>query len=231
MMGMLLLFLFILLEFGVYSVPIETPELDERNKFVIKAPDEWGYRTFGGDNGLIGALWPRGTSFNSTDTAIFVFLQNNDAELPEKPANINLFTEKCPKANFIFSKRKKDDETLSIAEEYFSGRCGRTMVLFKEIVDNYTIVILVASARYISKKELADAKAVAANYRKEVEKYIKNFSEKDSSDDGADNTSEKRTEQPKQSGQSGQSKLLKQNKQNKQLKQNKNKKSKKNKKQ
>jgi hypothetical protein len=191
----IVVFLVILSEFCAQGVPIETPEFDERNEFVIRAPDDWGYRTFNGKNGLIGALWPRGTSFNSTDTAIFVFLQNNNEKLPKKPANINLFTEKCPKANFKFSKiskeskkrRKKDDddnddETFSIAEEYFSGRCGRTMILFKEVIENYTVVIFFASAKYVSKKQLEDAKTVAANYRKEIAKYIRDNSKKKNDD-------------------------------------------------
>ncbi|MDR1334604.1 MAG: hypothetical protein LBJ71_05285 [Holosporaceae bacterium] len=194
-MGRLLLFLFTLLEFSVHGVPIETPEFDERNEFVIQAPEEWGYRTFNGHNGLIGALWPRGTSFNSTDTAIFIFLQNNNEKLPPKPNNINLFTEKCPKAMFRFlktAKEKEDDETLSIAEEYFSGRCGRTMVLFKEVISEYTVIIALVSARYVSKKQLADAKLIAASYRKEIRKYLKNIS--DDAGDADDNESDNKTE-------------------------------------
>ncbi|MDR1235697.1 MAG: hypothetical protein LBJ96_01685 [Holosporaceae bacterium] len=193
-MGRLFFILFVLWEFSACGVPIETPELDERNEFVIKAPEEWGYRTFVGKNGLIGVLWPRGTSFNSTDTAIFVFLQTEGVKLPKKPDNINLFTEKCQKAKFMFStgdQKKKsdadddddDDATLSIAEEYFSGRCGRTEILFKEVIDKYTIVVFLASGKYISKKQLADAKKVAANYRKEIEKYVKNSSVSDSDEE------------------------------------------------
>ncbi|MDR2782174.1 MAG: hypothetical protein LBB21_07050 [Holosporaceae bacterium] len=185
MMGRLLLFLFVLCEFSVRGVPIETPELDERNEFAIQSPEDWGYRTFKGKNGLIGVLWPKGTSFNSTDTAIFVFVQDSKEKLPKKPDNINLFTEKCPKAKFKFSKmtKRKRDETLSIAEEYFSGRCGRTMILFKEVIDNYTIIVFLASARYVSKKHLSDTKKVVANYRKEIEKYIKNSAIEDENDD------------------------------------------------
>jgi hypothetical protein len=123
-----------------------------------------------------------------------VFLQTEGTKLPKKPENINLFTEKCQKATFMFSteeskKKQKsddgddDDATLSIAEEYFSGRCGRTEVLFKEVIGKYTIVVLLASARYVSKKQLVDAKRVAANYRKEIEKYVKNSSVSDSDEE------------------------------------------------
>ena len=55
---------------------IYTPPVDEQNKFVIDSPLGWGYKTLRGTNGLIGVLWPRGTSFNDSDTVIFVFVQN-----------------------------------------------------------------------------------------------------------------------------------------------------------
>jgi hypothetical protein len=190
MMKRLLAILFAFFKLSACGVPIATPEFDERNEFVIQAPEEWGYRTFNGHNGLIGALWPRGTSFNSTDTAMFIFLQDDGRKLPKRPDNINLFTEKCPKAKFKFLKpsnvKKSDDETLSIAEEYFSGRCGRTMVLLKEVVNEYTVVIALVSAHYVSKKQLVDAKAVAASYSKEIKKYIKNISSDSESDDKSD---------------------------------------------
>ncbi|MDR0968352.1 MAG: hypothetical protein LBL99_01805 [Holosporaceae bacterium] len=160
--------------FTCRGVPIATPDFDERNEFVIKDPHDWGYRTFNGKNGLIGVLWPAGTSFNSADSAIFVFLQNNKEKLPAKPCNINLFVEKCPKANFKFaSSKEKNDQTLSIAEQYFSGRCGRTMILFKEAIEEYVVIIALVSAQYVTKKQLADAKEVASAYRKEIEKSIK----------------------------------------------------------
>jgi hypothetical protein len=165
----------------ICCAPIATPDFDERNRFVIKAPDGWGYRTFNGENGLIGVFWPFGTSFNSSDTAIFVFLQNDDKKLPVKPDNINLFKEKCPDAKFRFSDPKNaGDETLSIAEEYFSGRCGKTMILFKEVINNYTVIILLASAKYVSQKQLSDAKEIATNYRKEIEKSIPQSDQKTS---------------------------------------------------
>ncbi|MDR0631657.1 MAG: hypothetical protein LBF54_00175 [Holosporaceae bacterium] len=170
----LLFLIVILLNLEVFSVPIETPEFDERNEFVIRSPEGWGYRTFRGKNGLIGALWPAGTSFNSTDTAIFVFLQNDNEKLPSVPDNINLFTEKCLKANFKFSTKKGQDRTQSIAEEYFSGRCGRTMILFKEVIDNnYTVIIALVSANYVSKAQMASAKEVASAYREEIERRHK----------------------------------------------------------
>jgi hypothetical protein len=172
-----LLFLIIILSnLGVFGVPIETPEFDERNEFVIRSPEGWGYRTFRGKNGLIGVLWPAGTSFNSADTAIFVFIQNDNEKLPPLPNNINLFTEKCSKANFKFSTKKDQDKTQSIAEEYFTGRCGRTMVLFKEIIDNYTVIIALVSANYISKAQLNSTKEIVSAYKEEIEKYIKESS-------------------------------------------------------
>ncbi|MDR0753659.1 MAG: hypothetical protein LBE95_03265, partial [Holosporaceae bacterium] len=130
------------------------------------------YRTFPGRNGLIGALWPFGTSFNSTDTAIFIFIQTNNEEFPIVPDNINLFTEKCTQANFKFS-RDTYNETLSLAEKYFSGRCGKTMILFEEHVGNYTVIISVVSAEYVSREQLADAKKIMAAYKKEIETYMK----------------------------------------------------------
>ncbi|MDR2646063.1 MAG: hypothetical protein LBC04_02725 [Holosporaceae bacterium] len=168
----LLLSMMIFPNFNIYGDPIETPEFDERNEFVIKTPKGWGYRTFPGKNGLIGALWPFGTSFNSTDTAIFVFIQTNNEEFPTVPDNINLFTEKCTQANFKFSK-DTHNETLSIAEKYFSGRCGKTMILFEENVGNYTIIIAVVSAEYVSREQLVDAKKIMVAYKKEIETYAK----------------------------------------------------------
>ncbi|MDR2158356.1 MAG: hypothetical protein LBO02_03515 [Holosporaceae bacterium] len=200
MMEKLILFFFLIIfsNFRVYGVPIETPEFDERNEFVIKSPAGWGYRTFNGKNGLIGALWPSGTSFNSADTAVFIFLQNSNEEIPRKPDNINLFTEKCPKAKFKFSSsRDNEDETLSIAERYFSGRCGRTMILFKENVDNYTVVIALVSSKYVSKKQLTDVKIIALSYKKEIEKYIKGLSNSD--DEEQDDSTENDENQKKNS--------------------------------
>jgi hypothetical protein len=164
----------ICLNFWVCGIPIETPEFEERNKFVIRSPGGWGYRTFNGKNGLIGVLWPSGTSFNSTDTIAFVFLQNNNEKLPRKPANIKIFNEKCPRAGFKFANSKdEDNETLSIAETYFSGRCGRTMILFKESVRNYTVIVALISAKPVLQKQLVDTKQIIAAYKKEIEKYLK----------------------------------------------------------
>ena len=162
----------ILSNFTVYSDIIETPEHDERNTFVIDPPDGLGYRTFAGKNGLISVLWPSECSFNSSDTAIFVFIQNNNEPLPDIPDNINLFMEKCPQANFKFASPKdRKDETLSISERYFSGRCGLTMILFKEDIGNLTLVVLLASAKYVSSSQMADAKAIVAAYTKEITKH------------------------------------------------------------
>ncbi|MDR1560950.1 MAG: hypothetical protein LBS23_01190 [Holosporaceae bacterium] len=175
--------IFSLINDELSSNPIETPELDERNKFVIQAPPEWAYRTFQGENGLIGVLWPFRTSFNLSDTVIFVFLQNTDSQLPNNPENINLFTEKCPKANFKFAKSKDlNDPTKSIEETYFSGRCGRTMVLFEERVRPYNVIISLISSKYISKQQLADVKEIVSSYKAEIEKYIKNNETEESSE-------------------------------------------------
>lgn len=153
--------------------PIETPDFDERNIFAIKSPLGWGYRTFVGKNGLIGVLWPAGTSFNKTDTAVFVFVQNNNEPLPEEPDNVNLFREKCEKADFKFAPTdSSNDETQSIAENYFRGRCGRTMILMKEQVGDYTIIIAFVSARYVTKQQLDEVKEVIKSYKKEVQKYL-----------------------------------------------------------
>lgn len=159
--------------FLAVAVPIDTPEVDERNEFVIKCPFGWGYRTFKGHNGLIGVLWPANTSFNLTDTAVFVFLQTAYEDIPDEADNINLFTEKCPLAQFKFAEEgTENDNTLSIEEKYFSGRCGRTMVLFKEVVGPYTLVFAYISANYVSKKQFFDVKQMVAAYKDEVQKYI-----------------------------------------------------------
>ncbi|MDR1375765.1 MAG: hypothetical protein LBJ45_03055 [Holosporaceae bacterium] len=178
------------LQKDLFSIPIETPIFDEKNELVIRSPTKWGYRTFRGKNGLIGVLWPFGTSFNSTNTVIFIFLQSEKDKKSENPDNINLFREKCPRANFKFaSPNDMDDQTKSIYEKYFLGRCGRTMVLLEETVQDYTIIVALVSGRYISKQELRDAKEVAASYVKEIEKYIKdNFSESESETEGDSET-------------------------------------------
>lgn len=167
------------------AIPIETPDIEERHNFVIKCPKGWGYRTFKGNNGLIGVMWPVGTTFYSTDTAVFVFLQDNSKKLPKVPCNINLFTEKCTKAKFKFlDKKSLNDKTLSLGEQYFNGRCGRTMVVIKESIEPYSIIIMIAAAKYITKKQLTDLKEIAASYKIEIQSYIerKKMGEIDSSD-------------------------------------------------
>jgi hypothetical protein len=183
---------FLALQGDLLSAPIETPIFDEKNELLIRGPAQWGYRTFRGKNGLIGVLWPFGTSYNSTDTAIFVFLQSEKDKKPENPDNINLFREKCPRANFKFaSPEDMDDQTKSVYESYFMGRCGRTMVLLEEVVNDYTIIVALVSGRYISKQELKDAKEVAASYAKETKKYIRdNFPEEEVSDEETVHASE-----------------------------------------
>lgn len=155
------------------AIPIATPDIEQRNNFVVKCPKGWGYRTFKGSNGLIGVFWPTGKSFYNTDIAAFVFLQDNTKKLPKIPCNINLFTEKCTKAQFKFlEKNRINDRTLSLGEQYFKGRCGKTMVIIKVSVDPYTIVIMLASAKYITKKQLADLKEIAERYKAEIIDYI-----------------------------------------------------------
>jgi len=173
----LLYYLFSLLFFfGSYCVPIETPDQPERNKFVINAPDGWAYRTFKGNNGLIGVLWPKGTSFNDCDTAVFVFIQHiNEPFLPEVPENSHLFKEKCPKAEFNFTHLEDDqDATMSIEEKYFTGLCGRTEVLFEEKIQNIRAVTVLASSFYVSQNLFEDVKYIVSAYRKEIEKELKN---------------------------------------------------------
>lgn len=188
------------------AVPIDTPDTDERNDFVVRSPDGWGYRTFKGNNGLIGAFWPRGTSFNRTDTAIFVFLQDSDEELPRIPDNINLFTEKCTKARFKFATSLSDNNpTKSLGEKYFNGRCGRTMILMKEEVENYRIVIALVSAKpYITKKQLSDLKEISSAYRYEAEEYIKvKNGEFDEDEDDKQNSNESDESEDDNEGRNG----------------------------
>lgn len=168
------LIVFFLLFAETFGVPIETPDYDERNDFVVRCPAGWGYRTFTGDNGLIGVFWPKKTSFNLTDTAIFVFLQNNDKPIPKKADNIHLFREKCTKARFKFAtERSERNRTKSLGEKYFRGRCGRTMVIIEEVVGPYRVVLLIASAkRYITKKQLLDFKEIARAYKREAQEYF-----------------------------------------------------------
>jgi hypothetical protein len=173
----LLYYLFALLFFfGSYCIPIETPDQPERNKLVINAPAGWAYRTFKGNNGLIGVLWPKGTSFNDCDTAVFVFIQHIDEPfLPEIPENSHLFKEKCPKAEFNFAHLEDDqDATKSIEEKYFTGLCGRTEVLFEEKIQNVRVITVLASSFYVSKNLFEDVKYIVSAYRKEVEKDLKN---------------------------------------------------------
>lgn len=172
-LNLLLFFMLITMFSNTSAVPIETPDVEECNEFAIQAPSNWGYRTFKGHNGLIGVLWPSKTSFNMTDTAVFVFLQKTDEEIPEELDNINLFTEKCPQAEFILATPDEEkDPTMSLAELYFKGRCGRTTILFKEVIKQYTLVIAFISARYASKQEFADTKNIVESYKIEISKAL-----------------------------------------------------------
>jgi hypothetical protein len=186
---------------------IETPEVEEWGEFAVKVPSGWGYRSLSGRNGLVGVLWPAKKSFNKSDTAIFVFLQNDGETLPKKPNNIQILVDKCPKLTFHFSTAKgisletendskekefaQEDETISIAEEFFSGRCGRTMILFKEVVSSYSIVVALISGRYVSLDEFNVAKHVTAAYREEVMAHIKALSGEDGNEDKSDKDAEK----------------------------------------
>lgn len=186
--------------------PIATPEFDQRHNFVVKCPKGWGYRTFRGNNGLIGVFWPTGTSFYSTDMAAFVFLQDNTKKLPEKPCNINLFEEKCPKAKFKFlPKNQTSNKTLSLGEQYFNGRCGKTMVIIKVSVAPYSIIIMLASSGYITKKRLADLKEIAERYKAEILDYIerRKNGERDSSDNEPNDPDYKIPEQKNEKQQQG----------------------------
>lgn len=157
----------------VLGIPIFTPDIPEEcNNFMINGPGGWGYRTFSARNGLIAVFWPETKNFYETDTAVFVFLQDNNEPIPDEPENINLFTEKCTKANFHFSLDHYDPKK-SLAEQYFSGRCGRTMIILKEEVENYHVIIAFVSARYVTRKELKEVKRIAKNYKDEIEAYIK----------------------------------------------------------
>ncbi len=173
----LLALLFFFGSFGDFEpecVPIETPDQPERSRFVIKAPNGWAYRTFKGNNGLIGVLWPKGTSFNDCDTAVFVFIQDfNETFLPEVPDNGHLFHEKCPKAEFKFADLEDDqNETLSIEEKYFTGFCGRTQILFEEKVKNFRIITVLASSFYVSDDLFDDVKYIVSAYKTEIEESL-----------------------------------------------------------
>jgi hypothetical protein len=93
--------------------------------------------------------------------------------MPKAPCNINIFKEKCPSAEFVFSKPgDRRDYTQSIGEKYFKGRCGRTTVIFEEKIGHYDLIFVTVSDKYITKRQLADIKNVVIGYRKEVEKYL-----------------------------------------------------------
>ncbi len=168
---------------GSGGIPIETPDQPERNKFVIRAPNGWAYRTFKGENGLIGILWPKGTSFNDCDTAVFVFIQDFDEPfLPEIPENSHLFHEKCPKSEFKFADSEDDqDETMSIEEKYFKGLCGRTEVMFEEKVKNFRIITVLASSYYVSNDLFDDVKYIVSSYKKEIEESLGIYKKKKTS--------------------------------------------------
>lgn len=170
-MKLLYCFLALLFFFGADCIPIETPEQPERSRFVIRAPSGWAYRTFKGNNGLIGVLWPKGTSFNNCDTAVFVFIQDfNEPFLPEVPENGHLFQEKCPKSEFKFADAEDDqNQTLSIEEKYFTGLCGRTEVMFEEKVKNFRIITVLASSFYVSDDLFDDVKYIVSAYKAEIE--------------------------------------------------------------
>lgn len=161
---------------STYCIPIPTPEVEERNEFAIRAPSGWGYRTFKGKNGLIGVLWPANVSFNMAMTVLFVFLQTADQPIPAPLDNINLFREKCPKANVRFIRSEdipeKKRDTLSISDQYFTGRCGRTTVLFREVVNQYTLIFALVAKDYVTKKQMADVERVVKAYRNEIEEHI-----------------------------------------------------------
>ena len=173
-MKLLYCLLALLFLFGSECVPIETPEPPERSRFVIRAPSGWAYRTFKGNNGLIGVLWPKGTSFNDCDTAVFVFIQDfNEPFLPEVPENGHLFQEKCPKSEFKFADSEDDqDKTLSIEEKYFKGLCGRTEVMFEEKVKNFRIITVLASSFYVSDDLFDDVKYIVSAYKTEIEESL-----------------------------------------------------------
>ncbi|MDR3151826.1 MAG: hypothetical protein LBT67_03165 [Holosporaceae bacterium] len=163
----------LLLSMDLQAVSIYTPAHTENNKFAIKCPDEWGYRTLKGDNGLIGVMWPAISTFNLTGTAVFIFVQDNRGKLPKAPCNINIFREKCPGADFKFSSAADNKNyTKSIGEKYFKGHCGRTAVIFEEKVGQYILVFFFISDKYVTKKQFAEVKIAVNAYRREVEKYI-----------------------------------------------------------
>jgi hypothetical protein len=143
-------------------------------------------------------MWPAWTTFNLTDTAIFIFLQDDNAKIPKIPCNINLFSEKCTKAKFRFiSQKESNDPTLSLGEKYFRGRCGRTMIIMKETVENFNIIILAAAAKTLSSKQLDDVKKISASYRSEAEKYVRDrkAAQSGSHDTGSDNKSDNQSDQ------------------------------------
>lgn len=155
---------------------IATPDNLEHNRFAINVPTGWAYRTFKGENGLIGVLWPKTTSFSKCDTAVFVFIQDFDEEfLPEVPENVHLFKEKCSKAEFKFALLEDDqDKTKSIEEKYFSGHCGRTEVLFEEKVENFRIIVFFASSFDVSRELYKDVENIVSAYKKEVKTWLDN---------------------------------------------------------
>lgn len=155
---------------------IATPDNLEHNRFAINVPTGWAYRTFKGNNGLIGVLWPKNTSFSKCDTAVFIFIQDFDEEfLPEVPENVHLFKEKCSKAEFKFALLEDDqDKTKSIEEKYFSGHCGRTEILFEEKVENFRIIGFFASSFDVSRDLYNDVEAIVSAYKKEVKTWLDN---------------------------------------------------------
>lgn len=163
----------LLFNLELLGVPIKTPEVPELNKFAIAIPNGWGYRTFRGDNGLIGALWPKGTSFNNCDTAVFIFAQDFTKPMPEIPENAHLFKEKCPKSGFKLANSEDDaDATKSISEKYFEGLCGKTEILFEERIKDIRIIVALASSKYVPQSLFKDVQNIVKAYRREVEKSL-----------------------------------------------------------
>ena len=67
---------------------------------------------------------------------------------------------------------EKRRSTLSLSEQYLKGRCGRTTILFREVVNQYTLIFVLVAEGYVTETQLADVERAVKSYRNEVEQYI-----------------------------------------------------------
>jgi hypothetical protein len=173
-MKLVLLFLTIISTDFTNADVIETPLFDCRSPYSIPPPDDWDYRTFDGQNGLIAVFWPGGCSFNATANAVFVLLIDYGEPIPDVPHNIEILKGKCPYVNFMIPARElTTGKTASISKPYFGGLCGRTMVVFRAFIGNRILIVMLATSGDATTTQMAAAREIFTNYQAAIRKALK----------------------------------------------------------